>query len=66
MDELKGKKSYFSAPFGINEPPAGTVGAEVVESNHEKFSTGDIVTGFLPWQKYSKADGAGIYSSMCF
>ena len=60
MDDLQGKKSYFSAPFALNESPAGTMGAEVIGSESDDFAIGDIVTGFLPWQRYIKVDGKAV------
>ena len=58
--DLQGKKSYFSAPFALNESPAGTMGAEVIGSESDDFAIGDIVTGFLPWQRYIKVDGKAV------
>ncbi|MDN3657398.1 NADP-dependent oxidoreductase [Ferruginibacter paludis] len=42
-------KSY-SPPFQIDAPIAGGVVASVVESKSANFTTGDLVTGFLPWR----------------
>ncbi|PKV75789.1 NADP-dependent oxidoreductase [Pontibacter ramchanderi] len=52
-------KSYV-APYNLNEPIAGGVVAEVVESRHDKFKAGDVVLGNLPWQTYSISDGKGL------
>ena len=45
-------KSY-SKPFEIDEPLNGHVLGKVIESNHENFSEGDVVTGGLPWKKFN-------------
>ncbi|WP_433747070.1 NADP-dependent oxidoreductase [Falsibacillus pallidus] len=47
-------KSYV-APFNLNEKLVGGVVGEVVESASSRFSKGDIVTGMLGWEEYSKA-----------
>ena len=51
-------KSYV-APFQLNEPIEGGAVAEVVQSNADQLSEGDIITGMLPWKEYTvqKADG---------
>ena len=48
------RKSYVD-PFALNEVITGGGVAEVVESRSAKFTSGDIVTGMLPWQLYSTA-----------
>jgi NADPH-dependent curcumin reductase CurA len=53
---MSDRKSYVE-PFALNEPIAGGVVGEVVESRSEAFQTGDIVTGHLPWQLYTVAKG---------
>ncbi|MFQ3545312.1 NADP-dependent oxidoreductase [Halobacillus rhizosphaerae] len=52
-------KSYI-APFQLNEPISGGAVAEVVDSNNQDFQAGDIVTGALPWQEYSTANGESV------
>ncbi|MDO6392318.1 NADP-dependent oxidoreductase [Pontibacter sp. BT731] len=52
-------KSYV-APYNLNEPIAGGVVAEVVESRHDRYKTGNVVLGNLPWQTYSISDGKGL------
>ena len=47
-------KSYVP-PFKVDEPMAGGVVAKIVESKSEKFKTGDIVAGMLPWREYTIA-----------
>jgi len=48
------RQSYVD-PFALNEVITGGGVAEVVESRSAKFTSGDIVTGMLPWQLYSTA-----------
>ena len=47
-------KSYV-APFELNEKLVGGVVGEVVESTSSRFAKGDVVTGMLGWEEYSKA-----------
>lgn len=49
-------KSYI-APFALNEPMAGGVIAEVVESHFHGLEKGDTVTGMLPWKEYGTVKG---------
>lgn len=49
--KMKGGKSY-SANFETGKPLYGYVAAEVVESKHPDFKTGDTIRGGLPWFKY--------------
>ncbi|MCA0971209.1 NADP-dependent oxidoreductase [Halobacillus litoralis] len=49
-------KSYIP-PFALNEPMAGGVVAEIVESKYDGLNEGDIVTGMLPWKEFSTAQG---------
>jgi len=56
---MRDQKSY-AKPFALNEPIFGGVVAEVTESRAPVFQTGDIVTGFLPWQLYSVAGAAEV------
>eukprot|EP01097_Dermamoeba_algensis_P006123 TRINITY_DN3856_c0_g1_i1.p1 TRINITY_DN3856_c0_g1~~TRINITY_DN3856_c0_g1_i1.p1 ORF type:complete len:341 (-),score=125.23 TRINITY_DN3856_c0_g1_i1:46-1068(-) len=56
---MKDTKSYVP-PFQLNQPLEGGVVAEVEESKNDKFKTGDIVLGQLPWRErnvVSKVDG---------
>ncbi|MDQ2855299.1 MAG: NADP-dependent oxidoreductase [Acidobacteriota bacterium] len=48
------RKSYVD-PFAVNEVISGGAVGEVVESRSAAFQPGDIVTGMLPWQLYSRA-----------
>ena len=43
-------KSY-APPFEIGKPIAGGVVAKVIESKSEKYKSGNVVVGNLPWQK---------------
>ena len=52
-------KSYVP-PFKIDQPIAGGVIAEVSESKSEKFITGDIVVGNLPWRQQFIAPEKGL------
>jgi len=53
-------KSY-AAPFELHKPVRSGVIAEVVESNHAGFETGDYVSGMLEWKEYQKSNGEGLY-----
>ena len=44
-------KSY-AVPYEVNQPIRGGVVGKVVESRSKAFSTGDIITGTLPWATY--------------
>jgi NADPH-dependent curcumin reductase CurA len=47
----------YADPWDVGDPMrAGCVG-EVVESNHRRWSEGDVVTGELPWADYAVAAG---------
>ncbi len=52
-------KSYI-APFRLNKPISSGIIAEVVDSNHAKFTKGDFVTGFLEWKEFQKSNGKGL------
>lgn len=52
-------KSYI-APFVVGEPISGGVVAEVIESQVEQLPVGTLVTGNLPWQQYSVAEGKSL------
>ena len=47
---MNNSKSYI-ASFIIDEPIEGAVVAEVLESNSDKYSIGDVVVGMMPWQE---------------
>jgi NADPH:quinone reductase len=52
---MKERKSYIP-PFQLNAALNGGVVGEVAQTKSKKFSKGDFVTGFLPWQDYSSAN----------
>jgi len=52
-------KSYV-APFELQKPISSGVIAEVVESQHNDFVKGDLVSGLLQWKEYQKSTGAGL------
>ena len=52
-------KSYVP-PFQVGEVLQGQAVAEVVESKHEKFGEGDLVTGMFGWEAYTRSNGEGI------
>lgn len=52
-------KSYVP-PFQLDHVMDGDVIAEVVESRHSEYATGDIVAGHLPWRLYGVSDGHGL------
>src|SRR5262245_56660598 len=51
---MRDQRSYVP-PFALNEPIAGGVVSEVVESRADGFQPGDLVLGMLPWRLYSAA-----------
>ncbi|MEO6725151.1 MAG: NADP-dependent oxidoreductase [Blastocatellia bacterium] len=52
-------KSY-AKPVQIGEVMTGGVVGEVIESKHDKFKTGDIVSGQFGWQEFATSDGTGV------
>lgn len=52
-------KSYIP-PFEIGKPLSSTVVAEVLESRHQEYSSGDCVVGSLEWKQYQLSDGKGL------
>jgi len=60
MDDTDGKKPYFAGSFVVGEPMSGTVGGTVVESRAEGFHSGDVVKGFMPWQKLVNVQAASL------
>ncbi|MEM6640004.1 MAG: NADP-dependent oxidoreductase [Pseudomonadota bacterium] len=53
------RDSYVSA-IQIGEVMRGFSIAQIVESKHDGFAVGDIVTGGFGWQAYAVTDGRGI------
>lgn len=52
---MKEGKSYV-APFELGQVIESGVVSEVVESKSPNFKTGDIVSGYLSWRRFNKAD----------
>ena len=52
-------KPNYIPPVPIGGVMRGLAVGEVIESNHEGFSKGDLVTGTLGWQEYAVGD-AGV------
>jgi NADPH-dependent curcumin reductase CurA len=52
-------KSY-AEPLALGEVMIGGTVGEVVESKHERFAVGDIVSGMFGWQDYCTSDGTGV------
>jgi len=44
-------------PWGVGDPLEGHVVGEVIESNHDRWMAGDLVTGRLLWAEYAVARG---------
>lgn len=56
---MSDSKSYIPS-FQLHEPVESGIIAEVIESNHPKFSKGDFVSGGLKWKEYQTSDGTGL------
>lgn len=52
-------KSYIP-PFDLNKPIQSGIIAEVTESKHANFKTGDFVSGILDWKEYQISNGKGL------
>lgn len=52
-------KSYVE-PFELGKPISSLVVAEVTESKHDKFKSGDMVTAMLPWTETQIHNGKNI------
>jgi NADPH-dependent curcumin reductase CurA len=52
-------RSYVP-PFQLNEPIQSGIIAEVVESKHPDYQTGDFVSGMLAWKEYQASSGKGL------
>ncbi|MFQ5915567.1 MAG: NADP-dependent oxidoreductase [Nitrospinota bacterium] len=50
----------YSQPVGLGEVMRAFTVGEVVASNHQGYSVGEIVCGMLGWQEYALSDGKGI------
>jgi len=47
----------YIPPVGLGEVMRGMTVAEVVESNHDGFAPGDLVSGTVGWQEWAVLDG---------
>lgn len=47
----------YAEPWDVGEPMEAGVVGEVLESNHDGFEAGDVVTGNLLWAEHAVADG---------
>lgn len=45
----------YAAPFQVGEPLTGAIVGQVIESNSDQFSVGDVATGSLNFQTYNVA-----------
>lgn len=52
-------KSYIPS-FEIDKPIQSGIIAEVTDSEHSKFKTGDFVSGNLEWKEYQVSNGNGL------
>jgi NADPH-dependent curcumin reductase len=52
-------KSYAES-VAIDQVMVGGTVSEVVQSNHSKFSKGDLVTAYSGWQDYAISNGSGL------
>ena len=48
----------YAEPWAVDDPMEAGVVGEVVESNHDGFEAGDVVTDNLLWAEHAVADGA--------
>ena len=51
----------FEKPLALGDVMRGRGVGRVIESNHEDFAVGDIVSGKLGWQEYALSDGSPYY-----
>ena len=50
----------YAEPWDVGEPMRAGIVAEVVESNHDDFAAGDVVTGQGLWAEHAVVDGHGV------
>ncbi len=50
----------YAKPVEIGEPMVGGTVNEIVESRHPDFKPRDVVLGYVGWQEYAVANGAGL------
>ncbi|MDH5399141.1 MAG: NADP-dependent oxidoreductase [Cyclobacteriaceae bacterium] len=56
---MNDRRSYI-APFRMDQPMEGAVVAEVLQSKSDRLSTGDLVTGMLPWREKMVVKAVGL------
>ncbi|WP_247003734.1 NADP-dependent oxidoreductase [Halosolutus gelatinilyticus] len=47
----------YAEPWDVGDPMQAGIVGQVVESNHDEFEAGDVVTGTLLWAEHAVADG---------
>ncbi|ELZ06885.1 NADP-dependent oxidoreductase [Natrialba aegyptia] len=47
----------YAEPWDVGDPMQAAIVGEVLESNHDRFEAGDVVTGNLLWAEHAVADG---------
>lgn len=52
-------KSYV-APYEVGQPISGGIVAEVVDTQNDNYSKGEVVLGNLPWKQYIVHNGEGL------
>jgi NADPH-dependent curcumin reductase CurA len=57
---LRGKMATTHDPFAIGDTISSKIISEVVESDNERFSKGNLVTGYLDWKEYQVSNGSGL------
>lgn len=50
----------YSAPFEVGKPLNGSTVSQVIRSNSDKFSEGDLVTAMLDFQEYNVAKASDV------
>lgn len=50
----------YSAPFEVGQPLNGSTVSQVIRSNSDKFSEGDLVTAMLDFQEYNVAKASDV------
>jgi NADPH-dependent curcumin reductase CurA len=57
---LRGKMATTHDPFEIGDAISSKVISEVLASNNENFSKGDLVIGYMDWKEYQGSNGSGL------
>ncbi|WP_049904743.1 NADP-dependent oxidoreductase [Natrialba asiatica] len=47
----------YAEPWDVGDPMQAAIVGEVLESNHDRFEAGDVVTGDLLWAEHAVTDG---------